>query len=226
MNGLGCTELSHFLPGLWYRLWTRVWRRHHHLCIGGVYIQNERSRGSTFLCSTCMRSRQTPLSMSQHGSPQLLRNLLLHKQVAASFIPSLPPPKKISLVLFWKHLFETKSPTPPHSLKGQDPQTPGWPPGGTSVELIVASAFCQGGHHIYQQRPIGIMKTGAGNRAALIIPQQALYVIATFIINRAFVLHQKPELAVVLRTETSLMFIGSKVMRAFREMTGAISQQD
>lgn len=70
------------------------------------------------------------------------------------------------------------------------------------------------------------MKTGAGNRAALIIPQQALYVIATFIINRAFVLHQKPELAVVLRTETSLMFIGSKVMRAFREMTGAVSQQD
>lgn len=97
MNGLGCTELSHFLPGLWYRLWTRVWRRHHHLCIGGVYIQNERSRGSTFLCSTCMRSRQTPLSMSQHGSPQLLRNLLLHKQVAASFIPSLPPPQKKSL---------------------------------------------------------------------------------------------------------------------------------
>lgn len=141
-----------------------------------------------------------------------------------SSLPSPPPQKKISLVLFWKHLFETKSPTPPHSLKGQDPQTPGWPPGGTSVELIVASAFCQGGHHIYQQRPIGIMKTGAGNRAALIIPQQALYVIATFIINRAFVLHQKPELAVVLRTETSLMFIGSKVMRAFREMTGAVSQ--
>lgn len=81
------------------------------------------------------------------------------------------------------------------------PADTGWPPGGTSAELMRAGAFCPPckiGHHIYPQRPVrgGKIKTGAGNRAALIIPHQAFYVTETFLINRAFVLHQRPELAV------------------------------
>lgn len=78
----------------------------------------------------------------------------------------------------------------------------GLPPGGASAKLMWVLVACPPilrGHPIYEEWPVtgGKIKTGGRHRAALVIPQKTFYLIATFIINRAFVLRQRPELAEV-----------------------------